>query len=97
MNPFTHKTTKPMTVLNSCNRTPLLQLALLEIGTAVISAVLSLDEHRQTLPKSQNFLTNRCIVVLFGNSLTGYALLHASRTAANENERSFCTAFAQLA
>jgi hypothetical protein len=101
--------------------------ALLEIGTAVISAVLSLDDHlsqiihfadtilskisaaiaivflqrcgafssvntvrhqtcflSQTLPVSQRFDTSRCIVVLFGTSLPGYALLNASRTAAND-------------
>jgi hypothetical protein len=41
MNPFTHKTTKPMEVFNPVVAAD----ALLEIGTAVISAVLPLDEH----------------------------------------------------
>jgi hypothetical protein len=59
---------------------------LLEIGTAVISAVLSFDEtfHRQTLPVSRNFVTSRCTVVLFGTSLSGYALLNVLRTPAND-------------
>jgi hypothetical protein len=35
---------------------------------------------------SQNFVTSQCIVVSFGTSLSGYALLNASRTAANELE-----------
>jgi hypothetical protein len=39
--------------------------------------------HRQTLPVSRNFLTIRCVVVLFSTSLSGYTLLNASRTAAN--------------
>jgi hypothetical protein len=57
---------------------------LFEIGTAEISAVLSPDEHRQTLPVSRNFVTSWCIVVLFGTSLSGYALLNVSQTAAND-------------
>jgi hypothetical protein len=59
--------------------------ALLEIPTPVISAVLSLDEHlsRQTLPASRNSVTSRCTVALFGTSLSGYEILNASRTAAN--------------
>jgi hypothetical protein len=44
---------------------------------AIISAVLSLNEHlSQTLPVSQNFVTSWCTVVLFGTSLSGYTLLH---------------------
>lgn len=40
INLSTHKT-KPMTLLNSCSRIPLLQLvALLEVGTAIISVIL---------------------------------------------------------
>jgi hypothetical protein len=47
MNPFRHKTTKPMAMLNSCSRIyPIFAAdALLEIGTAVISAFMSLDEY----------------------------------------------------
>jgi hypothetical protein len=59
--------------------------AVLEIGTALISDVLSLDEqlsHTQTLPVSANVVTSRYIVLL-GTLLSGYALLNASRTAAN--------------
>jgi hypothetical protein len=44
MNIFTHKTTKPMAIFNSCSHIVAAD-ALLEIGTTVISAVLSLDEH----------------------------------------------------
>jgi hypothetical protein len=33
----------------------------------------------QTLPVFRNFVTSRCIVVLFGTSLSGYALLNASQ------------------
>jgi hypothetical protein len=60
--------------------------ALLEIGTAVISAVLSLDEHLSQTNTScvPKFCTSRCIVVLFGNSLSGYALVNGSRTATND-------------
>jgi hypothetical protein len=38
----------------------------------------------QTLPSSQNFVTSQCIVVLISTSLSGYALLNASQTAAND-------------
>jgi hypothetical protein len=41
-------------------------------------------EDTQTLPVSRNFVTSRCIVVLFGTSSPGYALVNASRTAAND-------------
>jgi hypothetical protein len=59
--------------------------ALLEIGTSVISAVSSLDENLfQLLPGSRNVIISRCIVVLIENSLSGYALLNVSRTAAND-------------
>jgi hypothetical protein len=59
---------------------------LLEIGTVVISAVLSLDEHLSQTNNScvPNFVTSQCIVVLFGTSLSGHALLNASQTAAND-------------
>jgi hypothetical protein len=49
---------------------------LLEIGTAVISAVLSLDEHL-----SQCFFLWPEILLC---CVVGYALLNASRTAAND-------------
>jgi hypothetical protein len=57
-----------------------------EIGTAVISAALSLISacHKQTLPVSRNFVTSRYSVVLFGTSLSGYALIKALRTAEND-------------
>jgi hypothetical protein len=35
-----------------------------------------------TLPVPRNFVTSRCSVVLRGASLSGFALLNASRTAA---------------
>jgi predicted nucleic acid-binding protein len=51
--------------------------ALLEVGTADISAVLSLNEHlSQTLLVSGSVVTNLCIVVLFRTSLSGYARQH---------------------
>jgi hypothetical protein len=55
--------------------------ALLEISTAAISAVLSLVKH---LPQTNTYCVPRFSYqsVLFGTSLSGYALLNASRTAA---------------
>jgi hypothetical protein len=38
----------------------------------------------QTLPVSRNSVTSRSIVVLSGTSLSEYALLNVSRTAAND-------------
>jgi hypothetical protein len=60
--------------------------ALLAIGTAVISAVLSLDEHLSQTDTScvDKFCYQSCIVVLFGASLSGYELLSSPRTAAND-------------
>jgi hypothetical protein len=59
--------------------------ALLEIGTAVISAVFSLDEHlSQTNNSCVPIFTSRCITVLFGTPFSGYALLNASLTAASD-------------
>jgi hypothetical protein len=46
--------------------------------------------HRQTLPVSRNFATSLCIV-LFSTSLSGYALLNASRTAANDFDAKWCS------
>jgi hypothetical protein len=48
-----------------------------------------ITHHRQTLPLSQNFVTSQS-VVLFGTSLSGYALLNASRTAANDFDEKKC-------
>jgi hypothetical protein len=64
---------------------------MLEFRTAAISAVLLLDEHlSQTntscIPKFCS--TSRYTAVLFGTSLSGYALLNASRTAANDFDAS---------
>jgi hypothetical protein len=39
---------------------------------------------KQTFPVSRNFVTSRCIVVLVGTSFSGYVLLNASRTGAND-------------
>jgi hypothetical protein len=57
--------------------------ALPEIGKAVISAVLSLDQHlsQHAFPVSPNFVTNRCNVILFGTYLSHYAFAKISRTA----------------
>jgi hypothetical protein len=81
MNLFMHKRMKPVAVLSWCSCIPLLQL-MLEISMAIISSVLN-TFHRQTLPMSQNVVTIRCVFVLFCTSLSGYALLNASQTAAN--------------
>jgi hypothetical protein len=58
---------------------------LLEIGTAVISAVLfALWALVASLPASRNAGTSRSTVVLFDTLLSGYALLNASRAAADD-------------
>jgi hypothetical protein len=38
----------------------------------------------QTLHVSRKFVSSRCVVVLFGTSLSEYAFLNASRTGAND-------------
>jgi hypothetical protein len=43
----------------------------------------------QTLPASRNFVTGRCIVVLFGTSLCTF--LNASRTATNDFDAKECS------
>jgi hypothetical protein len=50
--------------------------------------VYHLLEDTQTLPLSRNFVPSRRIIVLFGTSLSGYALLNASRTAQTISTRS---------
>jgi hypothetical protein len=59
--------------------------ALLEIDMARISAVCRsmCICHRQTHPVSWDVVANWCIVALFSISLSGYTLLSASQTAAN--------------
>jgi hypothetical protein len=66
--------------------------AMLEIGATVISVVLSLDEHlsETNTSVSRNVVTSRCTVVLFATSLSGYALLNASRTAKNDFGAKYC-------
>jgi hypothetical protein len=61
--------------------------ALIEIGTAVIPAVFSLDEHlsQAKLLLSRNSVTFKCIAVLCGTSMSEYKLLNDSRTAAANN------------
>jgi hypothetical protein len=49
------------------------------IGDTERTAFLS-----QILPVSRNFVINRCVVVLFATSLSGHALLNASRKAPND-------------
>jgi hypothetical protein len=53
--------------------------ALFEIGAAIISSVLSLNERlsQTTLLMPQNCVTSWCIAVLFGTAFSGYALLNA--------------------
>jgi hypothetical protein len=46
--------------------------------------------HRQTLPESWNTVTDRCKVVLFPPSLSGYALQNTPRTAANNLDAKHC-------
>jgi hypothetical protein len=75
MNTFTHKTTNLWPCCVAAAH------ALLEIETAVISVVSSVDMHLlQALHVSRNFVTSPCIVILFHAFL--YVLLNASRTAA---------------
>jgi hypothetical protein len=61
--------------------------ALPDVGTAAVSTVLSLCEnlsHTQAFPVSRNFVTNRRVFVLLCMSLSGYTLLNALLTAAND-------------
>jgi hypothetical protein len=55
-----------------------------------MSGVLSLYEHmsQQMLPAYRNFVNSWFIVVLFGTSLSGYTLLHASETTAKDFDAS---------
>jgi hypothetical protein len=66
MNPFTHKMNASKTVLNSWSN-PVGADALLEIGMAIISADLLLDEHFCRHSCVRNFFTSLCIV-LFSTS-----------------------------
>jgi hypothetical protein len=66
MNPFTQKMNASKTVLNSWSN-PVGADALLEIGMAIISADLLLDEHFCRHFCAQNFFTSLCIV-LFSTS-----------------------------
>jgi hypothetical protein len=90
MNPFTHETNDNVEFLQPY---PVVAAnAMLETGTTLISAVLSFDAttYKKT-PVSRNFITSRCVVVLFGTSLSGHALLNASRTAANDFDAKQCS------
>jgi hypothetical protein len=60
----------PMAILNS------LAGILLEMGMAIIVAVLSLIEHLAQTDNSvsQNFGNSLCIVVIFDTSMSGYSL-----------------------
>jgi hypothetical protein len=63
--------------------------ALLEIRTAVISAVLSLDGHFVTDKNffvSRNSVTIRYILALSVTSLSEHALLDATRTAVRDSD-----------
>jgi hypothetical protein len=79
-------TSTGMAILNSCSRIPLLQLmrCLKSVRLQFQLFCRSLSAcHRQLPPAFRNFVTSWCTVVLFGISLSGYALLNASRTAAD--------------
>jgi len=56
-----------------------------EIGRAVVSSVLSLDEYllQTDILSARNFVTSRCIII-FDPSLTAYAMINDPRTAAND-------------
>jgi hypothetical protein len=87
VNPFTHNTTKPLEILYSSSSISLLQLmhCLKSVRPKFQLFCRSMSTcHRQTLPVSRNIVTSRCTVVLFGTSISRYALLNASRTAAND-------------
>jgi hypothetical protein len=45
----------------------------------------------QTLSMSEDIVTSRCIVVLFGTSTSVYAVLNASRTAADDFDVRLCS------
>jgi hypothetical protein len=58
--------------------------ALLEIGTAVIPAVLSLDEHLSHTNKHFLCPEIRYQSVLYGTSLSGHAFLNAAKKVTND-------------
>jgi hypothetical protein len=85
VNPFMRRTTESVAGLNFCSRHLVLAAdALLQIGTAVISVVLSLDEDVINTSSVPKFVTSRCTVVLFGTFFSGYELQNASRIPAND-------------
>jgi hypothetical protein len=55
------------------------------------TADVHLLEDTQTVPVPQNVVTSRFIAVSLGTSLSGYALLNASRTAANDFDAKLCS------
>lgn len=79
MKPFTHKVTKAVEMLNSCSWYISLSLYVHKLFRSSIS-----NYHRQTLLVPRNFVVSRCTVVLFGTSMSRYALLNVSRTAWND-------------
>jgi hypothetical protein len=95
MDPFTQKRQNQwQSMLNSCSRIPLLQLmhCLKSVWPLFRLFCRSMSTcHRQTLSVSRNFVTSRCTVVFVGTSLTGYALLNASRTATNGFDAKLCS------
>jgi hypothetical protein len=85
--PFKHKTTKRMETMNEFQQPYLViaAYALLQIGTVIISAVSSLVERlSQTYKSCVPKFRNPSVCCLFVTSFTGYALLNASRTAADD-------------
>jgi hypothetical protein len=83
-----------MTILSSYSRIPLLQLmhCFKPVRPYFQLFCLSMTTcHRQTLSVSRNSVTRWCIVVLFGTSLSAYAFLNASRTAANDFDTKLCS------
>jgi hypothetical protein len=84
---------RPLTTMrspkNSCSKAVV--FAMWAVAPSTLRSVSPVNTVRrrtcflsQALPVSHYFVTSRCAVVLFSTSLSGYALLNASRTAAND-------------
>jgi hypothetical protein len=81
---WTHKTTEPVTVLNSCSRVQFLQLMhclmLVRQWFQLFCHSMS-PGHRKTDRASRHSVTSRCSTVLFGTSLSRYSSKNVSLTA----------------
>jgi hypothetical protein len=83
-----------MSILNYCSHISLLQLMYcfksVRRWFQLFCRTMS-NCHGQTLPVSRSFVTSRCFVVLLGTSLSGYALLNASRLVTNSFDAKLCS------